>query len=368
MKRHIAVLLLLAAVFAAFPVSALADGDAPNTSAEAVVLIEAKTGKVLFEKNADEHMLIASTTKIMTALVVLENCDVDEELQILPEYTAVEGSSMYLKAGETLTVRDLLYGLLLASGNDAAVALACHTAGSVSKFAAMMNKKAAELGLKNTSFKNPNGLDEEGHYSSASDMGVIMSAAMENEEFAEIAGTKTAVVGERTFTNHNKLLWDCPDVVAGKTGYTKSAGRTLVSCAERDGMRLICVTLSDPCDWADHAALYEWGFSTSKLESTADSEEDYAIIPVISGTAASVAVRPAKTLTFTLKSGETFSSRAYLPRFVYADVLCGERAGYVVYSINGENIAVVDLLYTDTVQRDESLKLTLFERITRLFD
>ena len=216
MKRHIAVLLLIVAVFTAFPVSARADGNVPGTSAEAVVLIEAKSGKVLYEKNADEHMLIASTTKIMTALIVLENCEAGENVEILPEYTAVEGSSMYLKAGETLTVRDLLYGLLLASGNDAAVALACHTAGSISKFAALMNKKAAELGLKNTSFKNPNGLDEDGHYSSAGDLAVIMSAAMENEEFAEIAGTKTAVVGERIFTNHNKLLWDCPDVVAGK--------------------------------------------------------------------------------------------------------------------------------------------------------
>ena len=131
-------------------------------------------------------------------------------------------------------------------------------------------------------------------------------------------------------------------------------------------MRLVCVTLSDPCDWADHTALYEWGFSTVKTESTADSKMDYAIIPVISGTAVSVAVRPAKTLVFTLKSGETLSARAYLPRFVYADVLCGERAGYIVYSINGENVAVIDLMYTETVQRDESLKLTLFERITRL--
>ena len=176
MKRAVSCLLCLAAL-AAVPVPAQA---VSADSARSAVLIHADTGRALYEKNADERSLIASTTKIMTALVVVENCGLDEPVYIEREYTGIEGSSMYLEPGQTRTVRDLLYGLMLASGNDAAVALACHTAGSVEAFAEMMNERAAELGLGNSSFKNPHGLDAEGHYSSARDLALITSEALEN--------------------------------------------------------------------------------------------------------------------------------------------------------------------------------------------
>ena len=177
-----------------------------DNAARAAIVVHPETGAVLYEKNADERLGIASTTKIMTALVVLEHCALDEPVEILPEYTAVEGSSMYLRAGETYTVEELLYGLMLVSGNDAAIALACHTAGSVAAFAGMMNDKARALGMTSSAFQNPNGLDAEGHYSTARDMAKLACAALENETFRAIVSTKSTTVDGQTLVNHNRLL------------------------------------------------------------------------------------------------------------------------------------------------------------------
>ena len=226
-------------------------------SAKAAIVYEPVTGTVLYEKCADEPMLIASTTKIMTAMVVLENCDLQEKVDITSAHAAVEGSSMYLRPGGNYTVEDLLYGLMLASGNDAAAALADHTAGSMEAFAEKMNERAGELGLQNTHFANSHGLDAQGHYGPARDLAILTSAAMENETFREIFATASYEVGGVSYYNHNKLLSSCPGCIGGKTGYTEKAGRSLVSCVEREGMELICVTISDPRDWEDHAFLYD---------------------------------------------------------------------------------------------------------------
>ena len=232
--------------------------EAVEVSATAAVLLDADTGQVLYEKNGDEQMLIASTTKIMTALVVLEQAGLDYTVTVTRDHMA-EGSSMYLKPGETVRVEELLYGLLLCSGNDAALALtAC--AGGPEPFVALMNEKAAALGMTRTSFANPNGLDAEGHYSTARDMAVLAAAAMEEPTFRRICSSRSVTIGQRTMENHNRLLRQVEGCVGLKTGYTKAAGRTLVSCAERNGCRLIVVTLRDGDDWADHAALYEYGF------------------------------------------------------------------------------------------------------------
>lgn len=233
---------------------------APSVSARSAILIEASTGTVMYEKNPDERLLIASTTKLMTALVALENASLSEVVEVAPECEGVEGSSMYLKAGDKLTMRELLYGLMLESGNDAAVAVACHISGGVEGFVKLMNQRAQSLGLENTHFANPHGLNAEGHYSSARDLAKIMAEGMKNPLFAEIATTKTITFGARTYTNHNKLMWSYEGMEAGKTGFTKKAGRTLVTCACRDGLRLICVTLNDGDDWNDHAALYDMAF------------------------------------------------------------------------------------------------------------
>ena len=232
--------------------------EALEVSATAAVLMDADMGQVLYEKNGDRQMLIASTTKIMTALVVLEHAAPDDVITVTPDHMA-EGSSMYLRAGETLRVEELLYGLLLCSGNDAALALT-ECAGGLVPFVALMNEKAAALGMAHTSFANPNGLDADGHYSTARDMAVLAAAAVENPAFRRICSSRSVTIGQRTMENHNRLLRQVEGCVGLKTGYTRAAGRTLVSCAERDGCRLVAVTLQDGNDWADHAALYDYGF------------------------------------------------------------------------------------------------------------
>ena len=232
--------------------------EALEVSATAAVLMDADMGQVLYEKNGDRQMLIASTTKIMTALVVLEHAAPDDVITVTPDHMA-EGSSMYLRAGETVRVEELLYGLLLCSGNDAALALT-ECAGGLTPFVALMNEKAAALGMAHTSFANPNGLDADGHYSTARDMAVLAVAAVENPTFRRICSSRSVTIGQRTMENHNRLLRQVEGCVGLKTGYTRAAGRTLVSCTERDGCRLVAVTLQDGNDWADHAALYDYGF------------------------------------------------------------------------------------------------------------
>ncbi len=198
-------------------------------SAEAAILYERNTDTVLFEKNIHEHMLIASTTKIMTAMIVLDNCSVFDTVIVDDRSAGIEGSSMYLESGAEYSVFELLCGLMLASGNDAAVALAYHVCGSIDGFAELMNEKAAALGCADTSFSNPNGLDAEGHYSSAYDLALITDEALKDPVFRNIVSTQSITIGEKTYTNHNKLLWQYEGATGVKTGYTISAGRTLVS-------------------------------------------------------------------------------------------------------------------------------------------
>lgn len=232
--------------------------EAVEVSAAAAVLMDADSGRLLYEKNGEKRMLIASTTKLMTALVALEQGGLQQEITVTGGHMA-EGSSMYLRPGEKLTLETLLYGLLLSSGNDAALAVTECMGGTV-PFVARMNEKAAELGMENTHFANPNGLDDEAHYSTAEDMAKLAAAAMDDPVLRRVASTRTARIGGRTLTNHNKLLSRVEGCVGLKTGYTRAAGRTLVSCAERDGVRLVAVTLQDGDDWNDHASLYEQGF------------------------------------------------------------------------------------------------------------
>jgi len=224
------------------------------------MVMDADTLGVLYEKNADKRSLIASTTKIMTALVVLEHLPTDRAFAIPPEATGIEGSSMYLRAGESLTVEALLYGLMLHSGNDAAVALALLCAGSMQEFVNLMNLKAQKLGLKDTHFENPNGLDAQEHYSTARDLAKLTAYALQNDEFCRIVGTKTKTIGDRCLKNHNRLLWMCDGCIGVKTGYTKAAGRVLVSAARRNGRTLIVVTIRDGNDWQDHMRLYDEAF------------------------------------------------------------------------------------------------------------
>ena len=240
---------------------------AMDLSATAAVLMDCGTGQVLYEKNADKRMRIASTTKIHTALVVLEECGMRQEVTVTKRHMA-EGSSMYLRPGERVTVEDLLYGLLLCSGNDAALALA-DACGGEKRCVRRMNDLAGRIGMDSSHFENPNGLDGEAHYSTARDMAKLAAYAAKNPTLMRICSTSAAQIGGRSMKNHNRLLRELEGCVGMKTGYTKAAGRTLVSCVERDGRMLAAVTLQDGNDWADHAALYAYGFGRENGVETA---------------------------------------------------------------------------------------------------
>lgn len=239
-------------------------------SAEAALLMEAESGRVLYGKKEHEPLRIASITKIMTAILAIESNKMGEIAHVSKRAEQAEGSSIYLRAGEKMKVEDLVYGLMLRSGNDAAIAIAEHVAGSVEGFVYLMNEKANELGMTNTVFQNPHGLDDhEDHYSTAYDMAILSKYAMENEEYEKISKTKRhRVKGETTYvwTNKNRLLTELyPYSTGGKTGFTKRAQRTLVSTASKDGMDVIAVTLNAPNDWHDHMYLCNWAFDTFKM-------------------------------------------------------------------------------------------------------
>ncbi|MGP3559952.1 D-alanyl-D-alanine carboxypeptidase family protein [Geobacillus sp. BK01] len=241
-----------------------------GVSAKSAILIEQHSGRILFAKDAYTKRRIASITKIMTAILAIESGKLDDTVTVSARAVRTEGSSIYLRQGEKMKLRDLVYGLMLRSGNDAAVAIAEHVGGSVEGFVFLMNEKAVEIGMRDTEFANPHGLDDaENHYSTAYDMALLMQYAMKNEEFRRISGTKVyrapAPPGEdgaRVWRNKNKLLTSLYEYcTGGKTGYTKRAHRTLVTTASKDGVDLIAVTLDAPDDWNDHIAMYEYGFS-----------------------------------------------------------------------------------------------------------
>ncbi|MGI6026542.1 MAG: D-alanyl-D-alanine carboxypeptidase family protein [Candidatus Scatomorpha sp.] len=362
MRKFTGILLSLALIFAV-KIPARAE---LAVSAKAAILMHADSGRVLYEKNADEHMLIASTTKIMTAIVVLEHCELDDLVEVDSRSAGIEGSSMYLKAGESYTVEDLLYGLLLVSGNDAASALALHVADSMEEFAELMNAKAAELGMTESSFKNAHGLDEEGHYSTARDMAKLAAYCMGNEDFARIAGTVSHTVGEQTLVNHNRLLREYDGCLGLKTGYTMAAGRTLVTCAERDGARYVCVTLNDPDDWDDHKALYDWAFANYSFAEVIPAGLSYEV-PLISGAEMTAPAETEGSAYALIKNGESFDMELELPAFAFAPISEGERAGRAVACSDGQEIASVRIVYSEDVEVDRELKLTPGERFLRFW-
>ena len=262
---------------------------------------------------------------------------------------------MYLREGEELTLRELLYGLLLVSGNDAALAIAGFCAGDVDTFVEWMNLRAKELGMEHTHFVNPNGLPAEGHYSTAADMAKLAIVVMEQPDLAEIVGTKSVTMAGRTMTNHNKLLNQVEGCIGLKTGYTMAAGRTLVSCAERAGQRLVAVTLQDGNDWADHAALYDYGFSTYPAKLGASLGQTIQRADVENGMNAAVPLVAADSFAWPLAEGETLEMDVELDGTLRAPVRAGDRAGEAVFSVNGTEEGRVALLCgADVAPRMES--------------
>lgn len=344
-KRLFCVLLTLT-VLTGIP---LCRAQAVSTSATSAILMDADSGRVLYEQNADKRMLIASTTKIMTALVAIRDGDLSDTVKVSRNAAYTEGSSMYLKEGERLTLETLLYGLMLCSGNDAAVAVAEHVGGSVERFVQRMNETAKELGLTATSFANPNGLDAEDHYSTARDMAVLACAAMEHETLARIVSTRSISIGGRTMTNHNKLLGYMQGCIGLKTGYTKAAGRTLVSCAERNGQRLVAVTLQDGNDWADHQMLYEYGFSTYPRQRLAVLGQELGQAPVAGGIQSRVSAAAAEGFVWPKADGELLKTRFEWEPGLTAPLAAGSKVGQAVFLLNGNEIGRVDLLSGEAV-------------------
>ena len=356
MKRLCALLLVLSLTM--LPVR----GAQPALSASSAILVDAASGRVLYEKNAHDARPIASITKLMTALVAVElRPDLSSVVTVKQEWTGAEGSSMYLKPGEELTLEELLYGLLLASGNDAALAVAGYCAGDVASFVEKMNKKAADLGMNQTCFANPNGLDDPNHYSTAADMAILARAVLERQELRAIVGTRTAVVAGRTLTNHNKLLWQYQGCTGLKTGYTDEAGRTLVSSALREGQELIAVTLNAPNDWADHAALFDYGFATYPRTLAAAAEE-WADLPVTGSLCPFTRVATVSDFYYPLARGETILRTVDLPERVAAPVEKGFPAGSLILTLNGDEIGRLPLLYR-TGAADNTAPLRWWQRL-----
>ena len=334
---------------------------APGVSAHSFVLIDAGSGTVLAQQNANEQMLVASTTKIMTAIVVLQHAQIDEMVTVDPQAVGIEGSSMYLRPGEELTVGDLLYGLMLSSGNDAATALAYHVAGGVEEFAQLMNQQAQALSMKNSHFQNPHGLDADKHYSTALDLALLTAFALENEDFLRIASTRNVQAAGRSLVNHNKLLWRYQDAIGVKTGYTRAAGRSLVGAAQRDETRLIVVTLSAPNDWSDHAALFDWGFSNFQYHAIVTEGELVSTIAVMAGESLAVNLIAQESLGLLLHPDDQVEITTYFPQLVYAPIAEGAVAGSLLVTVNGELAGEIPLIYQDTVAAEQTNLLNAWE-------
>ncbi len=350
MLKRFSVLFLTMALLL-LPAPAAAVVQRPGVSAQSYALMD-DTGAIVCGSGVDKRLPAASTTKIMTALVVLEKGDISRVVRVKKEHTLCEGSRIYLREGEQLSLLDLLYGLMLSSGNDAALAIAEAVSGSVSAFVAEMNAKAAALGMDNTAFVNPSGLPQDGGYSCARDLALLMAYAMKNETFAEITGTRETVRAGRTFVNHNRLISTCPGVDGGKTGYTKQAGRCLVTTAQKYGRRLYAVTLNAPDDWDDHEKLYDYGFSRYERR-TVFAQGEYSVqLKVVGGVLASSPLYIAQNVTAYVTEEELKAAKTVvcIPRFEYAPVKADQKIGYVLLVTGDKELARADLFCARSVK------------------
>ena len=356
MKRAFIFILSIAMLCHVFAFFCSADTTI-GVSAESAVLVDAHSGLVLLEKNAHKRMGMASTTKIMTALTVLRLSSPEDTVTVSDSAIGIEGSSIYLCKGEKMTVEQLLYGLLLASANDAAVALAIHCSGSVDAFADQMNSVALELGLENTHFTNPHGLYDEEHYTTAFELAMISREALKIPLLAKIFASTRATIpfcGEadtRLVVNHNKMLKSYDGAIGVKTGFTKKTGRCLVSAAERNGLTLICVTLNAPDDWRDHTEMLDYGYENYRRVTVADTGEYSCSLPVVGGERDTLTLKNAEPIVMTLpknnESVEYTVTSSY--RFAYAPTVADKTYAYLTVSYQGQT-ATAPLVACDDVR------------------
>ena len=339
--------------------------SASTDSAKSICVINAVTGEVVFEKDSQSQRSMASTTKIMTLITALENSDLDDVVTVCDEAPYTEGSSAYLKAGAKISMRDVLYGLMLNSGNDAAVAVAYHISGGTDNFADLMNKTAGDIGVKNTNFKNPNGLEEEGHYTTAYDLALITQYTMRNNDFKSIvsSGSYTASMelADGTYENieyinHNKLLKDIDGCIGVKTGFTKAAGRCLVSATQRDGAMYIVVTLNDTDDWNTHKILHEQAYS-SQIYTPVVKKGD-CIKHLVSGEEECGLITAEGYGVYTSsKGGHDFEVIPHIPQNTDIPINKGEKIGYAEIKLNNRAIGTVDIVADKDFAPSDSVKL-----------
>ena len=371
-----------AAVIAAAAVcpSGALGAEYPQVSARAAVVISADTGEIVHGVNASEKLPMASTTKIMTTLQCLESGGQDDEFTVDSDAIKVEGSSMGLQEGDTVTKYALCCGMLLPSGNDAANAAAVRIAGSIEAFAEMMNDRARQMGLSRTYFVTPSGLEGEGHGSSAADMALLAREALRNDIFRSICSQSSMKVKfgsppyDRWLRNTNKLLGMYDGVYGVKTGFTDEAGRCLVSACEREGKDLICVTLSDSNDWNDHMALYDSSFENVRLAEICLPQDISA--DIVGGNAERLRIVPEKdTVSVTTLAGseEDFTFTVMSSPFLYAPVNEGDKVGSLSVSFLGREVERVDLFAAENVSakavkpRNKSLFEKIMDKIGRFF-
>lgn len=356
MKKLRAFLAVFLAVSAFAPVFAGAEIAGVKTSA--CSLVEVESQRVLYSENGDKQLPMASTTKIMTALVAIERGNLSDTVTITRESAGTEGSSIYLEVGETLTLEELLYGLMLHSGNDAAVAVAIHVGGSVSGFCEMMNQKARELGANSTHFVNPNGLPASGHYTTANDLAKIAAAAMRNEQFKKIVGTVSITIPhdgrdwDRALSNKNRLLYSYEGANGIKTGYTKAAGRCLVGSAERNGMQLVSVVLNCSDMYNDTAALLDYGFGNFSRHTLIAKNAVLGEVNVKNGVEEALEARAKGdiVLTLTEEEAQRASVVAKLLTGVKAPVEIGDYLGTAEVWLDGAMVASEELAATVAVK------------------
>lgn len=357
-------LICTAAVLAAalLPANAKAAAAQPEVSAKSAVVVNADDGRVLYAKNGNQRLAIASTTKIMTSMLTLQAAEVENRtVTITPEMIRVEGSSMGLRAGDRLTLRDLAAGMLMVSGNDAANSAAFAVGGTKEHFADMMNAEAARLGMKNTHFVTPSGLDDEEHYSTAYDMSQLTCAAMKNSDFSRIVRQSSMEIHfvspdvTHYYGNHNRLLKLYRYCTGVKTGFTKKAGRCLVSAAEKDGVRLVAVTLNAPDDWNDHVNLLNYGFTRLK-SCTIDDSMYHLTEAAVGGVKNSVAVVGSSGGNVVIDSNAALQRTVEMPRFVYAPVKSGQVLGRVCYRCDGKLVAATELTAAENISAPHTEK------------
>lgn len=326
--------------------------DSSDLSAECAVLISEQTGEIIFQKNAFKKHSMASTTKIMTALLAAESGKLADELIVSKKMISVEGTSMGLLPGDFVSVNDLIYGMLLSSGNDAANATAFYLGGNVENFAAMMNAKAKEIGMKSTSFVTPSGLDDDKHFSTAYDMALLGRYAVKNPIILSACSSKKASLSfgnppyRRTLYNHNRLLNSYEYALGIKTGFTKKSGRCLVSYAKKDEMGLIAVTLNDPNDWNDHISMFNFGFNELKKNQIKPNLP--ASVTVVGGNVENLKIFSNQFL-FYGRETDKLTQQILLEHFVYAPIQKNDKIGEVKYYYEGKYIGSTDIFAENNI-------------------